>query len=753
MATSFFGWDAPAAPMNWSTPETRMGEHLNVMDSSWGINRSLGATRGAGEMVMPIELNYNNRNQVNGLFGRQWSSPQLESKLEPKAEGELVWSTPWGGGVVFKPGLKKGVWVDSTGKWTAVERSEMTFELVRNDNWRFLYRKGALQKVTAPGGRRLEYSYSAGNLKQVAQIADGNTLVVVEVVAGSGDGLAQSVTVAGVKCEFSYDAKTRRLTSFKSGGLPVESYLYDEKGVLAKVTPVTGQALEFKTVHLPRNKRNEEKVEEAKKPLREREDIVIGETFLQTDGQWTYDYQGRWQTKLIVGKDALGRTQTADISHKRGVMKYTDAEGKTTTIKLYRQLGLTYDRQPRQVIDAQGRVVSENRYDRDGNLVWNRDLAGNESLFSYDKAGRILEARIRYAGTETPELAAQYVYDAKGRVVRMSDASGKTVFLEYNALGDVTRVSDAKGRGTSMAYTPSGQVAAATGVDGLTTRFEYDLQGRLRRTLGADGSVRETVYNERGQAREYRLGFGNETMQTVLKRDFDALGRVASVTDVAGRVSRFEYDAQGRVAAEFNPMGVATRYEYDKAGRQMAFQIEKAGEKKGRTEFEYDIKDRLLGQKDAVGNVLKMEYDSYGRMVQKAASGEKQESAPGAKNVYDEKGRLTRTEYESGEKMEYAYNAKGQVETLTARDYSVRYSYDKAGRVVSMGMTGPEGIANYTYGYTADGQREYMEVSFAGESTRTSYAYDALGRLVEIRNSSMGSVRVPRAGGDVPSPT
>ncbi|WP_293787340.1 hypothetical protein [uncultured Aeromicrobium sp.] len=69
---------------------------------------------------------------------------------------------------------------------------------------------------------------------------------------------------------------------------------------------------------------------------------------------------------------------------------------------------------------------------------------------------------------------------------------------------------------------------------------------------------------------------------------------VASVTDVAGRVTTFGYEA-GRVSQISDPAGRATRYSYDTVGRLTATDRSVAGSpSRLRSAYEYDSLGRSV---------------------------------------------------------------------------------------------------------------------------------------------------------------
>jgi len=90
-------------------------------------------------------------------------------------------------------------------------------------------------------------------------------------------------------------------------------------------------------------------------------------------------------------------------------------------------------------------------------------------------------------------------------------------------------------------------------------------------------------------------------------------GKLASVTDPAGRSLQFSYNQAGRISTISDPIGRAVAFTYDSSGNLTAAQ-DVGG---GITRFTYDSSGahRLLTMTDPNGGLVSNAYDSSGRVV------------------------------------------------------------------------------------------------------------------------------------------
>jgi len=268
--------------------------------------------------------------------------------------------------------------------------------------------------------------------------------------------------------------------------------------------------------------------------------------------------------------------------------------------------------------------------------------------------------------------------------------------------------------------------------------------------------------------------------------NYDAINQLLTVTDTKGNQTTSAYDMGGRRLSLTQPDAGTTSFSYDPAGNLTTKQTANlAGESKAIT-YDYDY-NRLTGitYPDNPQNNVKYYYGgknapenrrnrlsfiedatggqefSYGRLgeitqIKRTVIVPNQAIATYiTKFTYDSWNRLTGMVYPDGEKLTYAYNLGGDLESLTgAKAYSYAYvnkiGYDKFGQRVYMKYcNGAE--TNYTY----DPLRRRLQ-NLDVNSTKTgtqilnnAYTYDAVSNVLSVVNSAPVPTATAGMGGQM----
>lgn len=326
-----------------------------------------------------------------------------------------------------------------------------------------------------------------------------------------------------------------------------------------------------------------------------------------------------------------------------------------------------------------------------------RDRAGNEVRVEweagevravFDSVGRRAERKREGNRIVWTAVAA----DAQGR-----EWTKHLCTYEIDARGDLVRVTDAAGAATVYTYDDEHYLVAERRPDGLTWRFRYEETGKLRRCLETWGELEgRDILAELGAPEppkgtprprgifHTRFEYGPGPFETTVvdgigavHRYFgNALGLVAKYVDPGSHVTSLEYDEMGNVLATRDGLGNVEQCSYDADGR-IASYTDVLGSV---TAFERDERGDLVGIVDAAGGAWRMRYDARGKLLDRIDPG-------GALTqfAYDERGLRVQVTGPTGASDRMTYDAHGNlVELATARGAVWRYGWDLFGLPVSI---------------------------------------------------------------------
>ncbi|MHC0433830.1 RHS repeat-associated core domain-containing protein [Streptomyces sp. O3] len=469
---------------------------------------------------------------------------------------------------------------------------------------------------------------------------------------------------------------------------------------------------------------------------------------------YTYDDGDR----LLTRTDAKGRKFTRTYDAVGNLLTVTDAAGGTTSY--------IYDAANRltEVKDPAGNTITQT-YDAMGRLTSRTDAAGGKTTYRYDKAGRVTSMtppRGNVSGADPEQYTWTYGYDKTGNQITATDPLGNTTATAYDAdhrpisvtdplgntqkskyddMGNIVGTTDALGRTTVLTYDANNQLVSVKDRGRDTVMYGYDASGNLtsetsplgnKTTYGYDVNGRLTkVVEPRGNTE------GSDLTQYTWHTSYDQAGNVVSRTDPLGNKTTRAYDAVGNVVEHADARGKKTAYAYDALDRIMKITAPDGGV----TTLGYDALGNMTSRKDANQHVTTYGYDKAGRLTEITDPLDRSTSyaydADGNRakvtnargqtitSTFDARNLLTKTTYSDGTPTtSYAYNAAGQLKTITDGSGTRTLTYDAEGRPLTISSPGAAKPFKYAYNYNGTiKRRTYPD----GRVTR--YAYDADGRI------------------------
>ncbi|MEW9631487.1 RHS repeat-associated core domain-containing protein [Escherichia coli] len=341
-------------------------------------------------------------------------------------------------------------------------------------------------------------------------------------------------------------------------------------------------------------------------------------------------------------------------------------------------------------------------YDRSGKQV---------RSFTYDDKYRGRMVAHRHTGR--PEI--RYRYDSDGRVTEQLNPAGLSYTYQYEK--DHITITDSLDR-REVLHTQGEaglkRVVKKEHADGSVTQSQFDAVGRLR-----------TQTDAAGRTTEYSPDVVTGLITRITTPDgrasafyYNHHSQLTSATGPDGLEIRREYDELGRLIQETAPDGDITRYRYDNPHSDLPCATEDAtGSRKTMTWSRYG---QLLSFTDCSGYVTRYDHDRFGQMT-----AVHREEGLSQYRAYDSRGQLIAVKDTQGHETRYEYNIAGDLTAVIAPDGSRNGTqYDAWGKAVRT---------------TQGGLTRSMEYDAAGRVIRltsengshTTFRYDVLDRLIQ----------------------
>ena len=333
------------------------------------------------------------------------------------------------------------------------------------------------------------------------------------------------------------------------------------------------------------------------------------------------------------------------------------------------------------------------------NVVKESDSLKSTTTYTYDKLHNMKSSTNALDGTTS------FSYDKYGNLVKETDPLGRSNTYSYDLAGQMTSAADPLGKITAYTYDPAGNITEITKPGGRKTSYGYDKNYNVTSVTDPMGYVAKTVYDKDNRVTEETDALGQKESYT-----YDKDSRVTSITDKRGFTTGFDYDAHGNIQVVTDKTGLKSHLEYDK-NDNLTKVTDALG---GVTTYGYDNMDNLVTFTNAANKTTNYTYDLEGNLTSiKDPAGRTE------KFDYDEKGRLTGHTQASGKKTTYDYDKLNDL---------LEKSYQDA--------KGEKSEKDVTYAYNSAGER----VSMKDQTGKSSYEYDALGRITKVTSGSKKDV-------------
>ncbi len=271
---------------------------------------------------------------------------------------------------------------------------------------------------------------------------------------------------------------------------------------------------------------------------------------------------------------------------------------------------------------------------------------------------------------EDESLNLSIAYDqgthAKGKLTKISDASGSTSFTY-----------DAKGNIASKTQTINGTA--------FTTSYTYNEQDKLKTQTYPSGKVLTYDYNAQGELNS--ISIDGTPFITDIQTNQNGL---VSYTYTDGTTHTRAYDTNGRVTKLIYPDYTET-VNYNEVSNITSITADESTK-----QFDYDLVDRLIKYDHNVTDYQRFTYDANGNRLTQNQEVNKSQSY-----LYTEN---TNT-------LEQIIHTLRVDENTTQTEKEIHYTYDKTGNIINDG----------THTYTYDGRNRLTKVD---DNISYQYNYD-----------------------------
>jgi RHS repeat-associated protein len=440
----------------------------------------------------------------------------------------------------------------------------------------------------------------------------------------------RSVSPEGRKVTTTVDAKGRPVLVESPGSAP-ESYEYDQRGRLTKVT--SGTSTESRTTTYAYDEKDR-----------------VSSVTDASGKEWRFEY------------DAAGRLTRQTSPSNRSVSYSYDKNGNLTSVTPPGRSAheFTYDSRDLANSYSAPQVGAEERttsLERDlDRLPTSKTLPGGGKIeYSYDTGGR--PTMVRFLGGEK-----RYTYNpTTGNVATTSNANG-TLSYDFDGILPISETSSGAVPGkVELTYGPDLRVSGIR-VNGTEISYTYDNDDLITKAGSLNvsrnperglvtgttlsGTTDQRSYNAFGEPDSYEALSGTTQLyKASYKRD--SLGRITEKTETVEGTSTiysYSYDDEGRLKEVRQDGEVVASYAYDENGNRLSRTTSS-----GTTEGSYDAQDRLTSYGEN-----EYAYAPDGHLESKTDTGTEEITS----YTHDAMGNLLSATLPDGRKIEYIVDAR-----------------------------------------------------------------------------------------------
>jgi YD repeat-containing protein len=434
---------------------------------------------------------------------------------------------------------------------------------------------------------------------------------------------------------------------------------------------------------------------------------------LRADNGTVTRYRSDGKIDFVV--DTNNNKITAGYSDNGRLTSLTHSSGAALTIA-YNAAGLIAS-----VTDSAGRATAYGYDSANSYLTTVTTADGKVTRYTYETAGSP-QSKHALLSIERGGTTQFFTYDSQGRL-DASFLAGNSQFVDYgyDDAGVVTLDDDLNTNGlTSLYFDYNGQLAKSVDALGNITTNAFDANLHLRKTVGPTGESQSFTWCSCGSM----TSVTNELGQTTTFAYDNVFKRMTSFTDAKGNTTRYTYDANGNLLTTVYPNGSVERLSnYTSAGLPGV-----STNRRGQSlSYTYNALGQVTRQTFADNSFITFAYDARGNLTSVTDGSE---ITTYSYNLSVDGDRLKRVTYPNGRYLDYTYDAFGRRTQMVDQDgFATKYEYDAAGRLYRLRDSANTLLVTYTY--DTAGRLSRID---KGNGTFTTYEYDAAGQILSLKN-------------------
>jgi YD repeat-containing protein len=558
---------------------------------------------GTGSFPLRFERSYNSIQTPNQVLGPNWHS-NYERRVSVSANPAITDISvirPDGKVYAFSPSGNNFIPdADVSGRLNRLTDANGNFI-----GWRYIESDGDLTEIYGTDGKLLSITNRAG-IAQTMSYSDGtgagpNGGLVAGTSIAFNTGLLLRVTDSfGRQLQFTYDVDNRIATMTDPAG-GIYHYTYGSNKNVQSVTYPDGSTRSY--VYNEQALTQNTNLPNALTGIIDENNVRFA--------TWAYDGQGRAvSSEHAGGVEKVTLAYTVDAyTNQNSITTATDVLGTTRTYNFKNILGAVKNTSVSGPCYGCGSSAATT-YDANGNVASRTDFNGNVTTYQYDLTRNLETSRVEASGTPQARTISTQWHPTYRLPVAIAEPLRLTTY-SYDGSGNLLSKTI---QATTDSNGSQGFNAPPVGTP-RTWSYTYNQYGQVLTAKGPRTDVNDTTSYAYDPTTGNLLTITNAAGQVTMLSNYDANGRVGTITDPNGLTTNLSYSPRGWLLSKSVSAASGgtqtTSYQYDGVGQLTQVTLPD----NSIITYTYDPAHRLTNIADSLGNSIAYTLDAMGNRV------------------------------------------------------------------------------------------------------------------------------------------